>query len=166
MERTLYREEALALTEEEGELFLRTGGEVYRLGEHPYDLSTRLYRGEALRALIRNAFTLGQLRSLAEKGGTAEAATGSRYDIGRVCRLLAFAAANCPDCDISYAEGAVALEELKRLGALSPETAVKPEAAGVRRISDVFSHSRRRTERIMTTEDGRVYVRIKERPVL
>ena len=161
MERTLYREGELALTEEEGELTLQAGGNAYRLASHPYEPCTYLYCGERRAAAIHNAFTLEEIRSLAEKGGTVRAVTGSEYGIGRVCRLLAYAAANCPDCDISYAEGAVALEGLKALGALSPETAVRPEAVGVRRISDAFSHSRRRRERVMKTEDGMVYVRIK-----
>ena len=57
---------------------------------------------------------------------------------------------------------AVALEGLKALGALSPETAVRPEAVGIRKIGDAFSHSKKRKERVMETADGRVYVRIKE----
>ena len=109
---------------------------------------------------MHNAFTVEDIRALA-KGGTIAAVTGSEYDVGRLCRLLAFAAKNCPDCDIGYAEGAVALEGLKALGALSPETAVRPEAVGVRKISDAFSHSKKRRERVMVTEEGKVYVRIK-----
>lgn len=160
MERTLYEEEGLALTEKDGELFLRIGEESCLLACHPYEPCTRLYRGESLCAAIHNAFTAEEIRTLA-KGGTARAVTGSEYDVGRLCRLLAFAVKNCPDCDISYAEGAVALEGLKALGALSPETAVSPSAVGVRRISDAFSHSKKRKERVMITEEGKVYVRIK-----
>ena len=160
MERTLYEEEGLALTEKDGELFLHVGEESYLLACHPYEPCTRLYRGESLCAAIHNAFTAEEIRALA-KGGTARAVTGSEYDVGRLCRLLAFAVKNCPDCDISYAEGAVALEGLKALGALSPETAVNPSAVGVQRISDAFSHSKKRKERVMITEEGKVYVRIK-----
>ena len=162
MERTLYREGDLALTEEDGELFLHAGESAYRLASHPYEPCTYLYQGETLRAAVHNAFALDELRALAERGGTVCAVTGSAYDVGRVCRLLAYAAENCPDRDIGYVEGAIALEALKALGALSPETAVRPEAVGVRRIGDAFSHSRKRRERVMETEDGRVYVRIKE----
>ncbi len=161
MEKTLYREEGLALTEEDGELFLRAGTESYRLSCSPYEPCTYLSRGGTLFAAIHNAFTVGEIRTLAEKGGTARTITGNDYDIGRVCRLLAFAAQNCPDCDISYAEGAMALEGLKALGALCPETAVSPAAVGVRQISDAFSHSKKRKERVMYTEEGKAYVRIK-----
>ncbi len=160
MEKTLYHEAGLALTEEEGSLFLRAGTETYRLTCWPYEPCTCLYRGESLFAVIHNAFTAEEIRSLA-KGGTARSSTGNDYDIGRVCRLLAFAAQNCPDCDISYAEGAMALEGLKALGALCPETAVSPAAVGVRQISDAFSHSKKRKERVMYTEEGKAYVRIK-----
>lgn len=161
MEKTLYHEAGLALTEEEGSLFLRAGTETYRLTCRPYEPCTCLYRGESLFAVIHNAFTAEEIRSLA-KGGTARSITGNDYDIGRVCRLLAFAAENCPDCDVGYAEGAVALEGLKALGALSPETAVSPAAVGVRKISDAFSHSKKRKERVLYTAEGKVYVRIKE----
>ena len=161
MKTVLYREEGLALTEEDGKLFLRAGTEVYRLESHPYEPCAYLYRGEDLFAVIHNAFTTETIGSLATNGGTISAVTGSRYDIGRVCRLLAYAAENGLNCDIGYAEGAVALEGLKALGALSPETAVYPSAVGVRKISDAFSHSKRRKERVMYTEDGRAYVRIK-----
>ena len=162
MERTLYQEEDLALTEEDGELFLHAGGRVCRLASHPYEPCTCLYRGETLQAAVHNAFTPEKLRALAEQGGTVRAVTGSEYDLGRVCRLLAYAAEHCPDHDLGYVEGAVALEGLKALGALSPETAVRPEAVGIRKIGDAFSHSKKRKERVMETEDGRVYVRIKE----
>ena len=162
MERTLFREGDLALTEDNGELFLHAGGSACRLASHPYEPCTYLYQGETLLAAVHNAFTLEDIRSLAERGGTIRAVTGSEYDLGRVCRLLAYATENCPDHDISYVEGAVALEGLKALGALSPETAVRPEAVGVRKISDAFSHSKKRKERVMVTEEGKVYVRIKE----
>ncbi len=161
MEWTLYREGELALTEEDGELILHTGGSAFRLASHPYEPCTFLYRGETLQAAVHNAFNLWELRALAERGGTIRAVTGNEYDLGRVCRLLAYAAENCPDHDIGYVEGAVALEGLKALGALSPETAVKPEAVGVRKISDAFSHSKKRKERVMVTKEGKVYVRIK-----
>ena len=161
MELTLYRGEDLALTEEDGKLFLRAGTEVYRLESHPYEPCAYLCRGEDLLAVIRNAFTTETIGSLAKNGGTISAVTGSRYDIGRVCRLLAYAAENGLNCDIGYAEGAIALEELKKLGALSPETAVSSSAVGVRKISEAFSHAKKRKERVMVTEEGKVYVRIK-----
>ena len=160
METTLYGEEGLTLTEKDGALFLRIGEESFRLSCYPYEPCTRLYRGESLLASIHNAFSEEEIRALAG-GGTARAVTGSEYDVGRLCRLLAFAAENCPDCDLGYAEGAVALEGLKALGALSPETAVSPSAVGVRKISDAFSHSKRRKERVLYTPEGKVYVRIK-----
>ena len=160
METVLYREEGLALTEEDGALFLHAGAETYRLSCHPYEPCTYMDRGGELFSAVHNAFTAEEIRSLA-RGGTACSITGNEYDIARLCRLLAFAAEHCPDCDIGYAEGAAALEALKAMGALSPETAVSPSAVGVRKISDAFSHSKRRKERVMVTEEGKVYVRIK-----
>ena len=160
MENTLYRAEGLALTEEDGTLYLHANGESCRLACSPYEPCTYLYQGDSLRAAVHSAFTVEEIRSLA-KGGTATTVTGNEYDVGRLCRLLAFAAENCPDCDIGYAEGALALEELKALGALSPETAVSPSAVGVRKISDAFSHSKRRKERVLYTAEGKAYVRIK-----
>ena len=40
--------------------------------------------------------------------------------------------------------------------------ALEPEAVGGRKISGAFSHSKKRKERVMVTEEGKVYVRIKE----
>ena len=156
----VYKDDEYELGQMDGIPCLVAGGRRFKLTCHPYEPCTRLYRGESLCAAIHNAFTAEEIRALA-KGGTARAVTGSEYDIGRLCRLLAFAVKNCPDCDIGYAEGAVALEGLKALGALSPETAVSPSAVGVQRISDAFSHSKKRKERVMITEEGKVYVRIK-----
>ena len=68
MEMTLYREGDLALTEEDGQLFLRAGAEIYRLASHPYEPCTCLYRGEELSAAIHNAFTLEEIRALAMYG--------------------------------------------------------------------------------------------------
>ena len=160
MEKTLYLEEGLALTEEDGTLYLHANGKSCHLACSPYEPCTYLYQGDSLCAAVHSAFTVEEIRSLA-KGGTARAVTGNEYDVGRLCRLLAFAAENCPDCDLGYAEGAIALEELKALGALSPETAVSPSKVGVRKISDAFSHSKRRKERVLYTQEGKVYVRIK-----
>ena len=50
--------------------------------------------------------------------------------------------------------------KLKESGATSPETAIDVTSLGVRSISDRFSHSKRRKERVMYTEEGKVYVRI------
>ena len=105
MERTLYGEEGLALTEKDGELFLRIGEESCLLACHPYEPCTRLYRGESLCAAVHNAFTAEEIRALA-KGGTARAVTGSEYDVGRLCRLLAQGCiCSCPRSPLSRIPG-------------------------------------------------------------
>jgi len=158
----LYSEGNLLLAEADGDLYLWDGNLAYKIGSHPYEPCTYLMRNDIIFTVIHNAFGVGEIRCLAKNGGTTTSISGNNYDIGRLCRLLAFAAENCPDTDISYVESKMAIEKMKALGAFSPETAVHCSDLGVRMISDRLSRSRKLTERVMYTEDGRVYVRIKK----
>ena len=56
----------------------------------------------------------------------------------------------------------MAIEKMKELGATSPERAVGMDELGVKTISDIFSHSKKLAERVMRTENGKVYVQIKK----
>jgi len=159
----LYREGEILLADVDGDLYLWDGSCAYRIGSHPYEPCTYLLRGGGISAAIHNAFEADTIRFAAESGETVRSITGNDYGIGRICRLLVFAAKDCPDSDIGYVEGRIAIEKMKELGATSPETAVRVSELGVRGISDRFSRSKKRTERVLYTEDGRAYVRIKER---
>lgn len=159
--KTLYAEGELELLKAEDGLFFRYGSQTFRLASHPYEPCTYLLSGEKTAAVIHNAFTVEEIRRIAEEGGAISSVTGNKYDAGRLCRLLAFAASACPDADIGYLEGRIAINEMKAMGALSPETAVPLRVLGLKSISDRFSRSKRLTERVMYTEDGRVYVCIK-----
>ena len=159
----LHREGRLLLAEAEGELCFFDGTLAYAVSSHPYEPCTYLMRRGKTVVVIRSAFDRDSILAAARKGDTLKAVTGSEYDAGRICRLLACAAEFCPDCDIGCAEGKLAVEQMKALGALSPETAVPPEVLGVRGVDSAFSRARRLTERVMRTEDGRLYVRIKGR---
>ena len=145
----------------DGKLCLRDGTELYQVCSHPYEPCTYLLRSGNIDTTIHNAFEETSIRRIAENKGTLRAVTGAIYDADRICRLLAFAAKNCPNHDISYVEGKMAIEKLKELGATSPETAVNMSEFGVRTISDAFSHSKKLTERVMRTQSGKVYVQIK-----
>ena len=158
--RLLYREGELALAEAEGELCFLDGALAYQVTSHPCEPCTHLRRQGETKAVIRSAFERDRMLDVARNGGALRAVTGSEYDAGRLCRLLSCAVRSCPDCDMGYAEGRLAVEQMKAMGALSPETAAAPEALGVRGVDSAFSHSRRLTERVMRTEDGRLYVRI------
>ena len=159
--KTLYAKGELELLKADDALLFRCGSQTYRLASHPYEPCTYLLRGEETAAAIHNAFTVEEIRSLAEKSAAIRSVTGNEYDTGRICRLLALAASACPDADIGYLEGRIAINEMKAIGALSPETAVPLRVLGLKSISDRFSRSKGLTERVMYTEDGRVYLRIK-----
>ena len=157
----LYREDGLLLAGAEGRLFLRVGKLDYEIGSHPYEPCTFLLREGTVDTAVRNAFAKNEIAALALDGGTVRSVTGNDYDIGRICRLLAFASANCPDAGIDYVESRIAVERMKELAAFTPETAVDCASLGVRKISDAVHHSRRLDERVMFTADGRAYLRIK-----
>ncbi len=151
----------IALMVVNGELCLHDGAGLYQVCSHPYEPCTYLIRNGNIETTIHDAFEESSIRRVAEKKGTIRAITGTEYDADKICRLLAFAAKNCPNHDISYVEGKLAIEKMKGLGATSPETAVDMSELGVRTISDAFSHSKKLTERVMRTESGKVYLRIK-----
>ena len=161
-EKVLYSVEDIALIDVDGELYLRDGGNMYQIQSHPYEPCTYLVREGNIAATIHNAFESSTIRRVAEERQPIRAVTGAEYDVDRLCRFLAFAARRCPDHDISYVEGKMAIEKMKELGATSPEKAVGMCELGVRAISNAFSHSKKLAERVMQTESGKVYVQIKK----
>ena len=158
----LYSVEDIALMDMDGELCLRDGGYLYQINSNPYEPCTYLVRDGNIAATIHNAFESSTIRRVAEDRQPIRAVTGAKYDADRLCRFLTFAAKHCPDHDVSYVEGKIAIEKMKELGATSPERAVGMDELGVKTISDIFSHSKKLAERVMRTENGKVYVQIKK----
>ena len=161
-EKVLYGVEDIALMDVDGELCLRDGGNLYQIHSHPYEPCTYLVREGNIDATIHNAFESSTIRRVAEDRQPIRAVTGAEYDADRLCRFLAFATKHCPDHDVSYVEGKMAIEKMKELGATMPETAVGMSELGVRTISNAFSHSKKLAERVMRMENGKVYVQIKK----
>lgn len=159
--KVLYSVKNIALMDVDGELCLRDGGNLYRIHSHPYAPCTYLVRERNIAATIHNAFESSTIRRVVEERQPICAVTGAEYDADRICRFLAFAARLCPNHDIGYVEGKMAIEKMKEIGATSPESAVGMDELGVRTISDVFSHSKKLAERVMRTGNGKVYVQIK-----
>ncbi len=73
-------------------------------------------------------------------------------------RLLALAVSFGPDTDISVLERAMAVDALRAAGAFGPDTAVRPEDIGFRRIPESKGRRGKPSERAMHTDDGRVYL--------
>ena len=157
----LYDEDDTVLVKNGNDLYFIAGDDMYMIGSNGYEPCTYLIRDGKVCIFIHNAFTEREILMAAEQGSTLTSITGNKYDIGRVCRLLAYAAANLSDASIDYVEGKLAIEKMKELGAFSPETAVSCSSLGIRMISSCFSHSKRLNERVMTTDDGKVYLKIK-----
>lgn len=161
-ETILHQTGGFTLSEKGENLFLYSGTRVYSITSTPFEPCTFLKLDEHILSTIHNAFDCREILSLAQEGGTLHAVTGCEYDLPRLCRMLAYAAANPGDYSIEYVEGKLAIEDMKQRGAISPETAVSLASLGIRHISRAFSHSRRLQERVMTTDDNRVYLQIKK----
>ena len=158
----VYRDDRYVLGLQDGIPYLVADEKHYELSCHPYEPCTYIKEGGVPVAVIHNAFDPDAVLKAFSCGKTVEAITGKQYTPKEFCVMLAFAAERLFDTDIGYVEGAIAVEKLKVLGAISPETAVYCADIGVRTISDRFSHSKKLTERVMYTEDGKVYLRIKK----
>ena len=131
------------------------------MSSHPFEPSTILSDGDGVCVTVHNAFDVEVIRRIAETGGAATSISGNEYDTGRMMRLLAFAVSLRPDVDISYLEGRMAVEALREADAFSPETAVRAEDLGFRRIPASMSRSKRLSVRVAYTEDGRAYLETK-----
>ena len=157
--KTIYYNDGRIVLVEDNDLYLIVQGLVYQIGSHGYEPCTYLIREGMINTTIHNAFTSETILSLARDNKTCKAITGTVYDLGRMCRMLAFAS-SFADCSIDYVEGKMAIERLKELGATSSETAVELAMTGIDYIPSAMSHSKRLNERMMKTPDGKVYVRI------
>lgn len=158
---TIYRNERFLLEVRDGAPYLTAGGCEYALFCHPYEPCTYV-KSAAGTVAVHNAFEVSSALVLFARGETIRVITGKDYDAAAFCELLAYAAALGVDTDIGYVEGALAVEKLIALGATAPETAVRVQAVGVRHISDAFSRSKKLQKRVLYTDDGRAYVRIKQ----
>ena len=144
------------------ELYFHDGYRFYKLSSSPYEPCLYLDNKGTNWTTIHYSFSVDMIRRMARDKVTYESVTGSVYDVKRVCRFMAYAANNCADTEIGLVEGMIAIEDLKGLGAYSPETAIFIESVGLRTISESVMHSKKNKERIVETKDGRFFVKIKE----
>ncbi len=154
----LYQEGEILLGDEDGTLYLYKGTEGFRISGHPYEPCIYLERKDGSLVTIHNAFTVEELRGLAETEGMIRMITGDEYDLKGVCELLLLSAElSQTDVDISYLEGRKILRRLEEAGAISSSSALDPDVFGKfnHHILDPFLHAKR----IGKTEDGRYYIR-------
>ena len=154
----LHVEGDLFLEDIDGRLHLMDGSMDWTIGSHPRDPTTYLSEGDDVRVTIRNAFDETEIRRVAAHGGTTTSISGNEYDAGRLMRLLALAVRLGPDTDISRLEDAMAVEALRAAGATGPDAAVRPEDIGFRSIQESRGRPGKPSERVMRTDDGRVYL--------
>lgn len=159
----VYLDERYALFQEKQKVHFALDGKCYRLSFHPYGPCTYIETGDDTYITIHNAFDPYQVIESFAKGSVISSISGVVYDPEDFCIMLHTALKINADSDISYVEGKIAVDKLKKLGAFDPESAVELSQLGVRRISDAFSYSRRLNERVMYTEDGRAYLKIREK---
>ncbi len=158
----VYEDDHLTLVYDDGCPYLIIRGAKYDLTSSPYEPCLYIGNGDRLIA-VHNSFDPVFAVSKFARGETVDAVTGKKYGAEDFCRMLEFVVTALGfDTDISYAEGAVAVRKMIEIGATSPENAVLLNELGVRVISDRFSHSKKLRHRVMYTDDGRAYVRIRE----
>ena len=157
----VYMDDKYALIQERGKVCFIIEGRLYRLSCHPYEPCTYINIGNGIFICIHNAFDPLSVVETFARGKTVTSLSGKVYDGKEFCEMLDFMVDHFTDTDISYLEGAIAVNKMKEIGAISPESAVEVEKLGVRKISDNFSHSRKLDERVMYTPDGKAYLRIK-----
>ena len=78
--------------------------------------------------------------------------------------MLALAVRHGPDVDASYLEGLMVMDARRELGAFRPEDAVHLEDIGFARIPGPMGRSKKRSEWVELTEDGRLYLRRSRAP--
>lgn len=157
-----YQTDNTLLWQDGDELRLQYEASVYLIDASPQEPCTYLWRDGSLHSVIHSAFSLQEILELAQNGGTITAITGCSYDLKRLCRLLAYAAEHPGNYPLDVPEGKLAVLDMKQQNAYSPETAVTLQSLGVRKLSREFSHSRKLSERVVQTSDGRVYLQIKK----
>ena len=160
----LHVEDGLYLEDIDGELHLMDGTSDWLVRSHPYEPSTFLSDGDGLCVVIHNAFDVDDIRRVAETGGTLESASGNVHGIGRLMRLLRMAVGFRPEVDLSYLEGRMLADVLRGLGAFGTDSAVPIDATGFRMVRGSLCGSGGRGERIVLTDDGRLFLRTREGP--
>ena len=112
----VYKDERYTLELKDKDPYLTVGGKTYQLSCHPYEPCTYIREGERLVSVIHNAFDTSYVIEAFSKGETVTSISGKLYDAESFCTLIAFAADSLYDTDISYAESALAVKELKESG--------------------------------------------------
>ncbi len=154
--------DGFVLAKADKDLCFFQNGVCRTLGSNPYEPCLYILKDGNVTVTIHNSFEINAIEELAKHGSELTSITGNKYDLARVCELVACACNYGADCDIGYIEGLIAIEKMISLGAVSPETAVPLELLNVSAISDAFSHSKKLKRRVLYTEDNKAYVRIKK----
>ena len=112
----VYKDERYTLGLKDKDPYLTVDGKTYQLSCHPYEPCTYIREGERLVSVIHNAFDPTYVIEAFSKGETVASISGKLYDAKSFCTLIAFTADSLCDTDISYAESALAVKELKESG--------------------------------------------------
>lgn len=159
--RVVYQDERYTLGIKDRVPYLIVGERTFTLSCQPFEPCMYIQSEGELLNIIHNSFDPEWVVNCFAEGDTFTSITGREYTPRDFCELIDFASTSCYDTDISYVEGAIAVRKLKELGAVCPEKAVDIGTLGFRTISDRFSRSKKLTERVMYTDDGRVFVKIR-----
>ena len=154
----LHRGDGFCFGETAGEVCLLRNGISYGMSDYPFEPCLYIKSSDGLYVTIRHSFTVAELCEAVRKGGTIRMITGDEYDVRGIFRLILKAIDLGREfVDIGYVEGHCFMEVLKRLGAVSPETAVDLREAGMANpnVMNPLLHSKK----VGRTADARFYLR-------
>jgi len=157
----VYLDERYALIQERQRVCFINQGKYYRLSYHPYEPCIYIDMGNSTPLVLHNSFDPYQVAESFALGKTVTSISGRIFNGLTFCQMLEVMIENYTDTDLGYIEGAIAVRKLKESGAIGEEKAIELKSLGIEKIDDRFSHSRSLSERVMYTEDGRVYLRIR-----
>lgn len=157
----IYRDEKYILCYENKIPYFYIKEEKYELSSHPYEPCTYIKR-DGLCISIHNAFDIDYAFHVFQNKKTIISITGKEYSQKDFCTMLEYSLEGSQDTDISFVEGQIDIDKLISLGAINIENAIDLKTIGIRQISDRFHHSKKLEKRVMYTDDGKVYIKIKK----
>ena len=139
----LYRDGGILLGEADGKYYYVMDNNTYLLSDYPFEPCLYIKGPGKLKVTVHHAFTVKELDHAARTGSFVTMVTGNEYDIGGLLGLIRKAIELSRETvDIHYVEGHCFMDYMREHGAVSPETAVDPADAGLRRAAMYsFLHS-------------------------
>ena len=156
-EKIIYQDEEFSFAENNGDLYFVFENRSYSFSSHPYEPCLYIHKPDERTITIHNSFETDTIYNAIRNNEEITMISGHRYSINGLCHLLKLACEIDEDFfDITYLEGRMFIDILKRNNACSSETAFDLEPYGLKNhnIMNRFIHSKR----IVRNTDGTYYL--------